>query len=381
MGKITPSMIGIMAVLVLAIGFGVYYYGQSAGQAFLVEVQPDLSMQLVNTVPGTDIDCGVHNNQGNCNNDQYCKWLKLLKGCILDFGEVTNNVYKLETLMYAQGVTVNQEGNPFDPLTASSITVPEIPHTESSSCSDATTLSVMARLGSTDSSYLTPAITSLGLDIYQNWVGTYSYDCSSLDTSTPTGQTQWISASDCIEKEQTEEQQELYGCSDGACVSQGINTVWVDTGSNRDKADGTFCSNGECQSGTCVGPVCGDDICDDDMEDCSSCPDDCGFCGPQCGDNSCEEGEDCSSCEQDCGVCLGFCGNNICEEEEGEDCNTCGADCDVCPTECGNNIKEQGEQCDGSNLNGETCQDLLNWTIGGTLGCTVDCLFNTTGCY
>lgn len=53
--------------------------------------------------------------------------------------------------------------------------------------------------------------------------------------------------------------------------------------------------------GSC-GPVCGDTVCDTG-EDCVSCPGDCGSCGPVCGDTTCDEGEDCTSCASDCGAC------------------------------------------------------------------------------
>jgi hypothetical protein len=46
---------------------------------------------------------------------------------------------------------------------------------------------------------------------------------------------------------------------------------------------------------------------------------------------------------------------------------------------CGNNIKETGEQCDGSDLGGATCQSL--GYSGGTLRCRSDCTFDTSGCY
>jgi hypothetical protein len=46
---------------------------------------------------------------------------------------------------------------------------------------------------------------------------------------------------------------------------------------------------------------------------------------------------------------------------------------------CGNNKKETGEQCDGNDLGGATCQSL--GYSGGTLSCRPDCTFNTSGCY
>lgn len=47
-------------------------------------------------------------------------------------------------------------------------------------------------------------------------------------------------------------------------------------------------------------------------------------------------------------------------------------------TVCGNNIKEPGEQCDGTDLSGQTCVGL--GYIGGTLTCRPDCTFNIAGC-
>src|SRR3989344_62877 len=48
----------------------------------------------------------------------------------------------------------------------------------------------------------------------------------------------------------------------------------------------------------------------------------------------------------------------------------------VCPLApvCGNNILETGEQCDGSELNGQTCQ-ILGFQ-GGILSCSAQCTFD-----
>jgi len=45
---------------------------------------------------------------------------------------------------------------------------------------------------------------------------------------------------------------------------------------------------------------------------------------------------------------------------------------------CGNGVVETGEQCDGGNLNGQTCVG-LGFT-GGTLACSGSCTFDTSGC-
>jgi serine protease AprX len=48
------------------------------------------------------------------------------------------------------------------------------------------------------------------------------------------------------------------------------------------------------------------------------------------------------------------------------------------PAVCGNGIREAGEQCDGSNLGGETCQS--RGYLLGTLTCNSNCTFNTSQC-
>lgn len=49
-------------------------------------------------------------------------------------------------------------------------------------------------------------------------------------------------------------------------------------------------------------------------------------------------------------------------------------------TECGNNIIETGEQCDGENLNSETCATFLGGNWEGELFCNSDCSFNSSSC-
>ncbi len=57
--------------------------------------------------------------------------------------------------------------------------------------------------------------------------------------------------------------------------------------------------------------------------------------------------------------------------------NECiGAGCP--PRTCGNGIVDSGEQCDGSNLNGRTCQSL--GYSGGTLSCSSSCAYDTSQC-
>ena len=77
-----------------------------------------------------------------------------------------------------------------------------------------------------------------------------------------------------------------------------------------------------------------------------------------------------------------FCGDNECNA--GETCSSCSSDCGSCPAPisvCGNGIIESGEQCDGTNLGGETCSSVdpnANY-VGGSLSCS-NCKFVTTAC-
>lgn len=49
------------------------------------------------------------------------------------------------------------------------------------------------------------------------------------------------------------------------------------------------------------------------------------------------------------------------------------------PASCGNNVKESGEDCDGTDLDSETC--VSQGFASGTLACAVDCFsFNTSSC-
>lgn len=48
-------------------------------------------------------------------------------------------------------------------------------------------------------------------------------------------------------------------------------------------------------------------------------------------------------------------------------------------TLCGNNIKEAGEECDGSDLDSQTC--VTKGYVGGTLICNANCTFNANSCY
>ncbi|HOE82571.1 MAG TPA: hypothetical protein PK329_06375 [Myxococcota bacterium] len=92
-----------------------------------------------------------------------------------------------------------------------------------------------------------------------------------------------------------------------------------------------------------------------------------------CGDGRVGAGEECDSANlngHDC-VSQGFDGGRL----------ACTADCEFdtsnCST-CGDGVIGIGEQCDGVELNGQTC--VSQGFVDGKLGCTDTCQFDTTAC-
>ncbi len=99
-----------------------------------------------------------------------------------------------------------------------------------------------------------------------------------------------------------------------------------------------------------------------------------------------------------------FCGDGVIQAADGEDCDgddlndsTCESQgyaggtlacdalcrfdesgCDGLPPTCGNGEVNPGEDCDGLNLNQASC--VTRGYDGGTLGCTVTCLFDESDC-
>lgn len=100
---------------------------------------------------------------------------------------------------------------------------------------------------------------------------------------------------------------------------------------------------------------------------------------PTCGNNVAEGFELCDGTDTDGWSCshFGFTGGTLL-------CNgTCnGFDTSGCTGSgpvCGNGIIDSGEECDGANLGGQTCEGL--GFAGGTLACGGGCTFDTSGCH
>jgi hypothetical protein len=60
----------------------------------------------------------------------------------------------------------------------------------------------------------------------------------------------------------------------------------------------------------------------------------------------------------------------------------CGSDDDKKPaSKCGNGTIDDGEDCDGTNLDSETCATVgMGTATSGTLACTSTCTFDLSGC-
>eukprot|EP01097_Dermamoeba_algensis_P003070 TRINITY_DN2237_c0_g1_i4.p1 TRINITY_DN2237_c0_g1~~TRINITY_DN2237_c0_g1_i4.p1 ORF type:complete len:828 (+),score=219.90 TRINITY_DN2237_c0_g1_i4:130-2613(+) len=78
---------------------------------------------------------------------------------------------------------------------------------------------------------------------------------------------------------------------------------------------------------SCYG--CGNGLCEYPLENCATCPEDCGTCAPCesfCGNGRCEPfaNETSCSCPEDCGSC---CRDGVCRSDRGENFFTCPSEC------------------------------------------------------
>lgn len=109
-------------------------------------------------------------------------------------------------------------------------------------------------------------------------------------------------------------------------IAACATTTPISSGSDGVSDGGSSGAKGPTGSGDGGSGACGDEVCEM-FEDCSTCPIDCGDCGPVCGDGTCDDGEDCSGCPEDCGACS-VCGDDTCSPDE--TCKSCYLDCGIC---------------------------------------------------
>ncbi len=100
-----------------------------------------------------------------------------------------------------------------------------------------------------------------------------------------------------------------------------------------------------------------------------------------CGNGDVESGEQCDGLDLDGWSCeaMGFNQGTLhCTAGCALDTRECSW---IPPDNCGNGRIDAREDCDGANLNGFTCEEIFaGLDIGGTLGCKADCTFDTSGC-
>lgn len=199
------------------------------------------------------------------------------------------------------------------------------------------------------------------------------------------------------------------GCNNGIlepALGEECDGANLDNGTCEAKgfAGGTISCDGTCSYDTsaCVSPGCGNTIIEAPLEECEGANLNSQTCMSQGflqGPLACSG----SSCTFDTSMCIeAGCGNNIIETgtEQCEGTNLNGASCQtlgflqgvvtcnpscqydtsacVAPG-CGNMIIEAPtEQCEGMNLNGATC--LTEGFIGGDIACNGQCRFDTSMC-
>ncbi len=158
-----------------------------------------------------------------------------------------------------------------------------------------------------------------------------------------------------------------------ACGGHPLNT-------QMDCGNGVLDSTEECDASDLGGASCASLGWESGSLGCSaSCTYETDLCegtGPECGNDTLEYGEECDGAETDGVTCesLGFVTGALgCTSQctfDTSNCSNAGS--------CGDSTLDPGEECDGDELGGQTC-DTLGWE-SGTLACNETCHYDTADC-
>jgi cysteine-rich repeat protein len=183
------------------------------------------------------------------------------------------------------------------------------------------------------------------------------------------------------------------GCTN-ACALPSCGDGFLQAGEVCDdgNADNTDACTDKCQAAACGdGFLQAGEACDDGNQDSTDgCTTTCQL--PACGDGFVQAGEACDDGNQvNTDACLDSCVKARCGDmivqagvEECDDGNL--ADADGCSNAClvnfcGNGVIDPGEQCDGANLNNQTCATATGDPKDiGVIKCQTDCLLDTSDC-
>lgn len=164
----------------------------------------------------------------------------------------------------------------------------------------------------------------------------------------------------------------LSGCDDKDSVTQRCGNSLIE---GTEQCDGTELGGATCSSlpgGFAGGTLACTDGCTFDTTGCTMEP-------PVCGDGLVDPGEDCDGDELGGATCQSvgeFTGGILgCTQQ----CTFDTSGCLHQPPACGNGVLDQGEDCDGEDLGGSICENVGDFA-GGTLACNQLCELDTSGC-
>lgn len=143
--------------------------------------------------------------------------------------------------------------------------------------------------------------------------------------------------------------------------------------------DGALEGAEECEAGNLGGATCASMGLTSGNLACTGCRFDTSGCDT-CGDNVLQGSEECDGTDLGGNTCesLGRGTGTLSCTGCGYDYSGCSDNTDPTPLTCGDSVRQTEEDCDGSDLGGQTCAT-MGFT-GGVLKCEVRCGFDTSGC-